>query len=346
MSTIDDALLVLHKTGPEFAGGLSNHGPMAADALFALGRAELVMPWVERYVRELDVHPQARRSIVRDDWRGALGDHRRVGDWIAFFDTELADRSWQSVLDEWAGELAGGFVAAGTHGLIRTGHAARMLSAAETPGRVHELAEGLGFWAARYQRLPERRGAPGQLAPSEAIREVERVRADEQVTEGLITDQLRPLETHDSFPAVANLVTARARDPGFLSDLTETFARVYLANVDQTGEVIGFIHSVTSPSAVRLITPHVSAATAETLSRYAWQAAAALYAAMGRNGPVEVPVEPPAASADDLASAAAATNDPHAIKFTEACLREYDVNPNPVYLAAAADATARLQPSG
>ena len=33
---------------------------------------------------------------------------------------------------------------------------------------------------------------------------------------------------------------------------------------------------------------------------------------------------------------------PHTIKFTEACLREYDFNPKPVYLAAAWDATARV----
>ena len=346
MSTIDDALLVLHDTGPEFGGGLSNHGPMAADALIALGCADLVMPWVEQYVRELDVHPEARLPILRDDWRGALGDHRRVGDWIAFFDSELRDRPWRSVLDQWAGDLAGGFVAAGTHGLIRTGHAARMLDEAETPGRLHELAEGLGFWAARYQRLPERHGAPGRLAPSEAIREVERIQPEQQVTEGLITDQLRPLETDASFAGVADLVSARAGDPGFLSDLTETFARVYLANVEETGDVIGFIHSVTSPSAVRLIAPHVSAASAESLGRYAWQAAAALYAAMGRYGPIETAVDPPADSMEELAAAAAATNDPHAIKFTEACLREYAVNPDPVYLASAADATRRLRPAG
>jgi hypothetical protein len=37
-----------------------------------------------------------------------------------------------------------------------------------------------------------------------------------------------------------------------------------------------------------------------------------------------------------------ATDDPHALKFAEACLREHRLNPHPAYLAAAADWASRL----
>src|SRR5207244_2205351 len=190
MATIDDALEVLKDTGPEFGGGLSNHGPMAAEALIALGRSDLVMTCVERYLPSLDEHPAARRAISHDDWRTALGDNRRVGDWIAFFDGELVDRPWEAVLDEWAIRLAPGLVAAGTHGLIRTAHAVRSLGEAETPARRHELAEGLGYWAARYHPLPEQRAREGNLKPSQAIGRVERLPPEEQVADGLIVDLL------------------------------------------------------------------------------------------------------------------------------------------------------------
>src|SRR2546430_17527823 len=89
MSTIDDALHALEDTGPEFGGGLSNHGPMAAEALIALGRADLVMPWVEQYKPHLDEHPAARRSISKDDWREGLGDQRPRRDLIAGFRAQL-----------------------------------------------------------------------------------------------------------------------------------------------------------------------------------------------------------------------------------------------------------------
>ncbi len=38
---------------------------------------------------------------------------------------------------------------------------------------------------------------------------------------------------------------------------------------------------------------------------------------------------------DDLVDRALATGDEHAIKFTEACLREYALNPKPLYLRQA-----------
>jgi hypothetical protein len=56
-ATIDYALDILKDTGPEFGGGLSNHGPMAAEALFSLGRADAVIPWVKRYRRHLQEYP-------------------------------------------------------------------------------------------------------------------------------------------------------------------------------------------------------------------------------------------------------------------------------------------------
>ena len=56
-STIDEALELLEDTGPEFGGGLANHGPMASEALIELGRADAVIPWVERYKSRLQDHP-------------------------------------------------------------------------------------------------------------------------------------------------------------------------------------------------------------------------------------------------------------------------------------------------
>ncbi len=49
-------------------------------------------------------------------------------------------------------------------------------------------------------------------------------------------------------------------------------------------------------------------------------------------------------SIDELVDRAIANADEHAIKFTEACIHEYALNPKPVYLAAAAHAIERLPP--
>src|SRR5580704_4718398 len=130
---IDEAYEIFARTGPEFGGGLSNHGPMAAEALAAMRRPDAIAKWA---------HPSASTRISEDNWREALGQEKRVGDWIAFFDDALKDALWREVLDRWSMRLAPGIAAAAFNGVLRTAHAARALGDRETSVRVHELAEG------------------------------------------------------------------------------------------------------------------------------------------------------------------------------------------------------------
>src|SRR5438105_13473721 len=156
MSTdvIDEALERFAATGPEFGPGLSNHGPMAVDALVAMGREDAVLPWAEWYARRLQDHPQTRNHISAAAWREALGEIGRAGDWDEFFRRELSQRAWGTVLETWVARLAPGIMACATHGIIRTAHAVRSLDRGENQRRIDELAEGLAYWAARYQEHP------------------------------------------------------------------------------------------------------------------------------------------------------------------------------------------------
>ncbi|MEP6995827.1 MAG: questin oxidase family protein, partial [Acidobacteriota bacterium] len=340
---MEDALALLASTGPEYAGRLANHGPMAAEALVVMDRPDAVVPWVEQYRKRLHDHPAGTRPIDRKDWREALGADDRVGDWIVFFRRELAEHPWKAVLAEWTARLSPGVVAAAFHGAIRTAHAVRSLEAADTPARVHELAEGLGYWAATYHALPEAAAPakpPAGRRPSQAIAGVPTLPPERRISYGNITDRLSPLDGFPPFAAVADAVDASGDPSAFLTDLTETFASVYLATA-APGTVITFLHGVTGPVAVRTLLPYVSPPEQRRLSRYAWQAAASFYAsAGGKTGP---PLSPDALpTRDELADRAIASGDEHAIKFTEACFREYARNPKPVYVLAARDGVARL----
>jgi hypothetical protein len=332
---MEEALGLLAKTGPEYAGRLANHGPMAAEALVVLDRPDAVVPWVEAYRRRLREHPPGTRPIDPTVWREALGRGDRVGDWIVFFDRQVGERPWKDVLAEWVPRLAPGVIAAAFHGLIRTGHAVRSLDAAETPARRRELAEGLGYWAATYEVLPESKAQPARGSmPSRAMGQVASLPAERQMRNGNITDRLAPLERFPPFAPVADQVDSSGDPSAFLSDLTETFAAVYLVNVPP-GSVITYIHAVTGPSAIRLLLPHLDAKARAALLRYGWQGAAALYVASGGKWSSLEPAPAAKSDRDDLVDRAVATGDEHAIKFTEACLREHALNPKPVYLAAA-----------
>jgi questin oxidase-like protein len=338
-AAMDEALAILKDTGPEFGmAELSNHGPMGAEALCAMGRAESVKRWTERYRRRLQPRPGTTARIRRDGWREALGDFKRAGDWVAFFESELDDAPWPDVLDRWVEILAPGMIAAAFHGLIRTGHAARSLSMGENPARRRELAEGLGYWAARYHTLPESRGARGCALPSRGIDSVALLPEEKRDRAARnITDRLQVLDP--SFAGAIDLVGSDI--PDFLSDLTETFAHVYLAGARDALNVIALIHAVTGPAAIRLMAVRLRRPTLEKALRYCWQGAGALYAAFGVAARV-ADVETPAEDVQALIDRAIASGDEHAIKFTEACIREHTLKPAPVYLAAALNASDAL----
>ncbi|NEB76103.1 questin oxidase family protein, partial [Streptomyces sp. SID14478] len=153
--TLDEALERLHTTGPEFDGWLSNHGPMAVESLVRGGQAPRVHRWLDRYAQRLDEMPSPGSRIDDTAWRSALGDPRRLADWIAHFERALAERPWRDVLAEWWPRLLPGIAAGATHPVIRVGHAVRTLLTGEpTAPRLAELAHGLGYWAARHQPLP------------------------------------------------------------------------------------------------------------------------------------------------------------------------------------------------
>jgi hypothetical protein len=324
---------------------LGNHGPMAAEALVALGRAERAPAWVEGYKRRFTaVYPATHRAVTRANWREALGDARREADWVEFFSRELKEAAWSQVVGRWASTLAPGLAAAAAHGVIRTGHAVRSLTVKETELRRRELAEGLAYWAAHYQplpeALPEARGAkPGKLKPAAALTQTPRL-PDEKRIRGNIVNGLRSLNQLPEFAPVADLIVLPAEAAPFLSELTETFATVYLQNV-HARNAIALVHAVTGATALRSLLPYLSPSATREALRYGWQLGAAIYSvyAAGSTNP------PPAAGEikrDYLIDRAVASEDEHAIKFTEACLREYALNPKPVYLQAARDAVERF----
>ena len=152
-----------------------------------------------------------------------------------------------------------------------TGHAVRSLAARATPQRLHELAEGLGYWAARYQTLPGRpSGRHTGHAPSAAVQYVRRVHGPDFGASGSIVQQIKGLDNKPEFARRYDLVDTTGDLSWFISELTETCAGIYLANPKG---LIAFVHAVTAPSALRLLAPYLCEAEARRAARYAWQAA-------------------------------------------------------------------------
>jgi hypothetical protein len=336
---LDGALDRLSFYGPGLANGNFNHAPMVAEALCALGRPEAVMPWIERYQERLVPRGAVGDPVRAAEWQGALGRRDRFAAWSTLFAAELREREWREALDLWAGRLAPGISAAATHGAIRVGHAVRALAAGESPQRLGELGDALASWATSYSELPAAGGrANGALTPREAIARVAVV-PPERRRPGNIVAALTGLAEEPDFAPAIRLVDLDGDTDVLLAQLTDLFARVYLANVRTPLTAIVFIHGVTSLAALGHIAPHVGDSTARLLLRYGWQAGCGLYACFGNgSGPGFIAeIAPGDGDAASLVDRALAHGDEHVIKFTEACLSRHAVAPSPAYPAAVAN---------
>ncbi|NNF05582.1 MAG: hypothetical protein HKN21_02365, partial [Candidatus Eisenbacteria bacterium] len=151
--------------------------------------------------------------------------------------------------------------------------------------------------------------------------------------EGLIQPRHQVLERTPDFKHLVNQV--QAEDPEFLAQLTELFARIFLNHHGSHGVV--FLHAFTGPSALRLLEFYLSREDSVRALKYAWQFAAAVYATHGDDSSLlavaKEDLEAP--NPKELIESAMETGAAHAIKMTEACLREWEVNPKPVFLFAA-----------
>jgi hypothetical protein len=342
-AALDAALDDLAAYGPDLVNGFTSHAPMVVEALVALGREDAVRPWLERYRPLLTPRRRPGQPIDPHAWRAALGREERTADWMAFMQAELGSAPWRAVLAHWTARLAPAYCASALHGPLRVAHATRALAHDETPQRVRELGDALGAWAANHQTLPlpaVRR--QGNRAPGDAIEAVPLQPPEERTFRGSIVSALEGLASFAPFAPVIDWIDVTPPPEQVVTALTRAFSRVFLANARDPLGAITFAHGVTGAAALRSLLPFVDAATARELLRFAWQAGAALHASLGKEKPAAgTPAEPPP-SRDALVAAAVAHGDDHAIKLTEACLREHAIEPDPIYPSAAALALAAL----
>jgi hypothetical protein len=155
VDAVNTALDRLRGTGFYIGGFFANHGPMAAEALARLGYCDEVDGWVDTNIGHREHVPLPTPSEPIDNWRVALGDRNRGGDWVQLFRQELAATPWRDVLRMWWPRLLPGCTGSLTHGLIRTAHAVRSLREADPPSelQIDELARALALWATAFTPL-------------------------------------------------------------------------------------------------------------------------------------------------------------------------------------------------
>jgi hypothetical protein len=149
-TALDEAFERLGAAGFELPNGFINHGPMACEALAAVGCDEAIDGWARRFA---NVGGRAVDPVTPIDfeWQDALGAYQRLPEWIGYFERSIAEFGWPTVVEVWVPRLMPSLAIALFHAAIRAAHAVRAIDAADTPPREAELARALGYWAARFQ---------------------------------------------------------------------------------------------------------------------------------------------------------------------------------------------------
>ncbi|MYT31032.1 MULTISPECIES: questin oxidase family protein [unclassified Streptomyces] len=315
--TLDEALERLHTTGPEFNGYLSNHAPMAVEALIRHGQAATVHRWLDDYATRLEDVPSSRTTITDANWQEALGDPRRVTDWTAYMTRQVAERPWREVLVEWWPRLLPGIAGAATHPVIRVGHAVRtLMEQGEEEPRIAELAHALGYWAARHATLPMSVRPSGTTAPADALAALPRV-PNEQPT---VIDGLAQLPGTEGWLAAAESLRApqnpdEAREQ--LAALVRAATHHYLDYGHGNGVML--VHAATAPNAVLRTLPALPRELWVPSLGVAWTASAALASVYSPDTPLPELTTGPL-TPEEVFERAAAHGDAHVIKLTDTAL--------------------------
>lgn len=292
--TLRARLTAAARHAPEYAGGLSNHLPMALVALDRLGADDARLARFEhRYARRLeparpdgDVLPPGAWVAHRGDPQAAAALRASFHEWLAFEGPEAVLRVALPVLMPGCG-------AAAFHGLIRVASALRA-------GHRPELAEGLAYWAARFLPLSPLPADPGHEGDVEAcLRKLPAVRSTERLIAGRLLDAA-------GHPAVQEATAALAIGDDTLERLARLAARAYAGSGDVTA-----LHLVTGCHAMRVVGEHLD--DRHEAWRWFWQAFAAAVASAGLRLRPPAPVQRWPA----LVRAALDSDDEHAIKLVD-----------------------------
>jgi hypothetical protein len=298
---------------PTYRGELSNHLPMAQQALLELGAsAARLQAFTESQEALLEPRVAARpaRVVAAHD----LGRPESDTAWRSHFTGRIATLGPGEALREALPLLLPGAGAVAFHGLIRTAHA--VLS-----GHEAELVAGLAHWAAHFMAMPAVTG-DGDLALADWLSALSTLPRPAGLPGGLITGRMRAWA---AAPAFADIAGRLRPEPDTLRDLALLAARTYAATGNFT-----VLHLLTASHAMSVLQPWWPGAE---LPRGFCIAAAAGLLASGATPSLALD-HPPSRPWPALIAAACEQNDAHVIKLTHAAWRLGRRWPDPAWRRA------------
>lgn len=316
---------------PEYRDQLTNHLPMALQALQSLGASperlrSFYATYVQRFRGLTLPAPTPAHNARLADWRALRGQADAYPELLTYFNGLIkqgGQDDMDAALRQSLPELLPGVAAAAFHGIIRTAHAVQ----AQHPG---ELAVALAYWAWRWQTLP----APPMTYPSlgfntwasRLVREASGWQSDSS----LISARMLEARQSSIYEGLAGTLVPALSLDARITELAGLAVQQYVANPNFT-----VLHMITGLRALRLVLPWLAHAGREDgLQSVLAHNFTAAYLAAGVL-PLDKPPEVPALSWDEVVTAAIASDNEHVIKLVHACQDEAALYGEGSYLRAA-----------
>jgi hypothetical protein len=288
---------------------------MAIIALHELGASDArLSEFFARYRRRLEPVPGRKGPIARETWRDHLGTQARYGDYLPFFQGEVARLGEGGAVREYLPVLMPGVAGSSFHPLIRLGYAVHAHDAAD-------VAVSLAYFADAFLALGGATEAgAGGAEPLELLRRIAETPAlaHRPPGDGPIFERLRAIAALPEFARVSGEALGAANLT--LASLADAAAALYATTPNITS-----LHAVTAVHALRVLSPLMDDRAGA--NRWLLQAFGATYIAVGtpalRADDERARMEArPAPSWEAIAAAAAASNDEHVIKLVYTCREE------------------------
>lgn len=296
-----------------YRGQLSNHLPMAQQALLELGAsAPRLQAFTEAHESLLEPRSAARPARItleRD-----LGRPDSDAAWRVHFSARIAELGSAATLREALALLLPGAGAIAFHGLIRTGHAV-------LAGHDGELAAGLAHWASHFMPLPTTDDGP-PLELDDWLQALTALPRPAAPPGALIAGRMQVWGASPQFAAIAGRLRV---GPDTLRDLTLLAARTYAVTRNFT-----VLHLLTASHAMCTLQPWWPAPALP--QGFAVAAAAGLLAS--GTTPALALDAPPSRPWPALIAAACEQDDAHLIKLTHAAWRLGRRWPDPAWRRA------------
>ncbi|RZI94636.1 MAG: DUF4243 domain-containing protein, partial [Rubrivivax sp.] len=220
-----------------YRGQMSNHLPMAQQALLELGASgERLLAFTE--AQEAGLEPRIAARPARIVMKRDLGRPDSDAAWRAHFAARIVELGAADAVREALALLLPGAGAIAFHGLIRTGHAV-------LAGHEGEVAAGLAHWASEFMPLPAAHGSP--LAMADWLQALQQLPRPVYPAGSFIAARMQSWGSAPGFAAVAGRLSI---GPDTLRDIALLAARTYAATGNFT-----VLHLLTASHALSVLQP-------------------------------------------------------------------------------------------